>query len=69
MIKPCPFCGGGSHIEKLGWNGYRVARQCNDCNALGPAAKIDDLANELWNRREVEQNAAKSTSGQDTWRA
>lgn len=61
--KPCPFCGGDSHLEKELRSGCEDGEpdawaywvQCNSCAGSGPWAKNPFGAFRQWNMRDTEK--------------
>jgi len=63
ITAPCPFCGMGSGVYEDNKPNLVVKRQsdigsyrviCRWCGALGPIARDEDKAIELWNQRAKE---------------
>ena len=59
MVKPCPFCGGSQPPDPtFAWlqalSGDLVAVSCITCNARGPAASSEEMAELGWDDSQVE---------------
>ena len=50
-LKPCPFCGEREELCLLP-DKHFYSVNCKVCGTLGPIGETEDIAIELWNRRE-----------------
>lgn len=60
-LKPCPFCGGNAHVERMGSSRSSMQIQCGDCGASMETGEtwIDD--NSSWNQRATGQLRQENT--------
>ena len=58
-LKPCPFCGGASFVQKSridGTDRFLISVVCRVCFAQTGSHTREAYAIELWNRRAEEEN-------------
>lgn len=50
-LKPCPFCGGEAHIERMGTNRVSMQIECGNCGAEMETGETWIDENSAWNIR------------------
>lgn len=50
-LKPCPFCGGAAHIERMGTRNVSMQIECWECGALMETGEIWIDEHSMWNTR------------------
>lgn len=54
LLLPCPFCGGGAHVQHIGRNYYVICSDDLDTCMVRPVTagvRTEEQAVEIWNRR------------------
>jgi len=50
-LKPCPFCGGAAHFERMGDRRQSCIVACEDCGARLESNEEGDFCGGRWNTR------------------
>lgn len=50
-LKPCPFCGGGAEIERMGTSRVSCIVACTYCGARVESSDEGEHSGSAWNRR------------------